>query len=460
MKYILRKNRSKPGVVPVKRPGVGLGSLGGVSKPGVNSIALSPSGHYDLANKKLTNVKLPEDKNDGVNLQYVTENCLVKKADLYDANGLRLANLKPPQEKSDAVTLKHLNDNALIYPKNKNYIPLRGKRFTGAGHIPDDEKDTLIHADYMRKHALCLENDRFQARGKPIGNVANPVNGMDVATKQFVEQTVSAMVIPNIPQTNQPLNQGTMKNFLRDISESDKFFENYLEQPMNNHVLFLENDRFQAKGLTIANVGDAVFDTDATNRQTVSNMMTQQCLMVVRNTFQGKGLVIANVGNPVKGTDVANRQFVEQTVENLATKMIVDRAVNKTLIKAENVGVSGLSTNELLVLAETIGEEFLKVSGSIAIMKKDVLFLKVMIYFETSNTRSTDTFTVDVWRLGQQKPADRMYKNIINIALPHQYEVIYIPNLKADQSIGISCTTNTGTRSLPYKMWAVFEKVF
>src|SRR5277367_3802369 len=427
-KYILRKNRNKP----LQRP---------ASLPPVRGMGLSGSGLSGHS-------AIPHTQT----LEYITENCLVKKADLYDAKGFRISNLKAPLDKSDAVSLKHFNDNALIFPKNRNYIQLRGKRFTGSGPIPDEEKDTLIHVEYLRKNALCHENDRFQANGKPIENVADPVNPMDVANKKFVEQAVSRI---------SQLDHGAMDVYLRDLSESDKFFENYLEQSLDKRVLFFENDRFQARGKTIANVGDAAFDTDAANKQTVSQMLSKQCLTIHQNAFQGKGLVIENISNPVKGNDVANRQFVERAVRSLATKSYVDRVVNKSLIKSENVGVSSLSRSELLVLVESIGEEFLEVNGSLAIMRKDVLFLKLMICFETSHsTMASDQFTVDVWKLGQQRPADRMYTNNINIALPHQYEVIYIPNLKSKQSIGISCTTNTGTRSLPYKMWAVFEKVF
>src|SRR5277367_5410428 len=451
-KYILRKNRNRPGIQQRKSSNV-------VSVHRGLGLGLSSSGHYDLADKRLVNLKLPEGKNDAVNLEYINENCLVKKADIYDAKNLRISNLKPPQDKSDAVSLKHFNDNALIFPKNKNYIQLRGKRFTGSGSIPHEEKDTLIHVDYMRKNALCHENDRFQANGKPIENVADPVNGMDVANKQFVEQTVSR--ISHQPSSSS-LDHGAMDVYLRDLFESDKFFENYLEHPLDKRVLFFENDRFQARGKTIANVGDGVFATDATNRQTVSQMMSKQCLMIHQNAFQGKGLVIENVSNSVKDMDVANRRFVNQSVQQATQNMTqnVNKIVNKSLVKSENVRVSSLSTNELLVLVETIGDEFLEIKGSLAIMRKDVLFLKLMIYFETSNTISSDKFTVDVWKLGPGGPADRMYSKNINIALPHQYEVIYIPNLKSKQSIGISCTTNTGTRSLPYKMWAVFEKVF
>jgi len=435
-KYILRKNRSKPS--------------SGFQRPNVVTVQRGLGGH-----------KLPESKNDAVNLEYITENCLVKKADLYDAKGLRISNLKAPLEKSDAVSLKHFNDNAFIFPKNKNYIQLRGKRFTGAGPIPNEERDTLIHADFTRKNALCHENDRFQANGKLIENVADPVNPMDVANKRFVEQKIDQKIV--IPQqATQPFDHGVMENFFRDLTESDTFFVNFLEQPMENHVLFFENGRFQARGKTLTNLGDAVFDTDATNRQSVSKMMAQQCLIIRQNAFQGKGLVIENVSNPIKDMDVANRRFVNQSVQQSTQNMTqnVNKIVNKSLVKSENVGVSSLSTNELLVLVETIGDEFLEIKGSLAIMRKDVLFLKLMIYFETSNTISSDKFTVDVWKLGQGGPADRMYSKNINIALPHQYEVIYIPNLKSKQSIGISCTTNTGTRSLPYKMWAVFEKVF
>src|SRR5277367_2331113 len=281
-KYILRKNRNKPLQRPSLAPvrGMGLGS------------SVTPLNQT---------------------LEYITENCLVKKVDLYDAKGLRISNLKAPQDKSDAVSLKHFNDNAFIFPKNKNYIQLRGKRFTGAGPIPIEEKDTLIHSDFMRKNALCHENDRFQANGKLIENVADPVNPMDVANKRFVEQKIDQKIV--IPQqSTQPFDHGAMENFFRDLTESDTFFVNFLEQPMENHVLFFENGRFQARGKTLTNLGDAVFDTDATNRQSVSKMMAQQCLIIRQNAFQGKGLVIENVSNPIKDMDVANRRFVNQSI--------------------------------------------------------------------------------------------------------------------------------------------------
>src|SRR5277367_5686592 len=206
-KYILRKNRNKP----IQRP---------ASLAPVRGMGLSSSGSSGAIPHTQT-------------LEYITENCLVKKADLYDAKGFRISNLKAPLDKSDAVSLKHFNDNALIFPKNKNYIQLRGKRFTGAGPIPIEEKDTLIHADYLRKNALCHENDRYQANGKLIENVADPVNPMDVANKQFVERKINQIPIsitspPPSHQSPQP-DQAAMETFLRDLSESDKFFVNFLE---------------------------------------------------------------------------------------------------------------------------------------------------------------------------------------------------------------------------------------
>src|SRR5277367_4842544 len=207
-KYILRKNRNKPLQRPSVAPVRGMGMSSSVT---------------------------PHNQT----LEYITENCLVKKADLYDAKGLRISNLKAPQDKSDAVSLKHFNDNAFIFPKNKNYIQLRGKRFTGAGPIPIEEKDTLIHSDFMRKNALCHENERLQANGKSIENVADPVNPMDVANKQFVEQKIDQKINSHqftSPQPT-PFDHGVMENFLRDLTESDKFFVNFLEQPMENHVL-------------------------------------------------------------------------------------------------------------------------------------------------------------------------------------------------------------------------------
>src|SRR5277367_4163490 len=113
-KYILRKNQNKPGV---QRPASS--SVVTVQRA---AFGLSPAGHYDLADKRLVNVKLPEGKNDAVNLDYVTEHCLVKNADVYDAKGHRISNLKAPLDKSDAVSLKHFNDNAFIFPKNRNFI--------------------------------------------------------------------------------------------------------------------------------------------------------------------------------------------------------------------------------------------------------------------------------------------------------------------------------------------------
>src|SRR5579863_5783263 len=123
MSYILRKNRNSQ--IPIKGP------------PGVG-YKLDKDGNYDISDKKLVNIKNPDDDNDAVNLQY-------------------------------------FNDNAIKYAKKHNYINLRKKhRFTNTGFIPLDEEDTLI----PKRLALCLNSDDkdaidryFDAKHFPIKNI-------------------------------------------------------------------------------------------------------------------------------------------------------------------------------------------------------------------------------------------------------------------------------------------------
>jgi hypothetical protein len=180
--------------------------------------------------------------------------------------------------------------------------------------------------------------------------------------------------------------------------------------------------------------------------------------------FQGGGRIIENISDPIKGSDVANKQYVLKMIRALssATTPPGQPTVNKVLIKALDVGTPGLAQNEVLKEVARVGEEFIQLSGTIATLTQDVLFMKVQVSFATipGTTSTQDTFTLDVYKLGLGKPSERVYSNKINIGIPHQYDTIYIPNLKKTQSISISCTTHTGSRRLPYRMYAVIEKVF
>ena len=411
-KYILRNKRKQPPPTSGRLVGSGF--------------KLTPSGNYDMTNKKLENLKPPENKTDGVNLEYVTENCLLKsKLGPYDARNVRITNLNNPQENSDVVNLKYFNDNSITYPSNKNYISLKGKyRFTDAGDIPAHEKRTLIHVDYLRNNAITLgPNNNYQGNSKIIENVGDARVDTDCVNKR------------------------TVLKLINDLS-------------LKPGITLGANNNYQGNSKIIENVADARDDMDVVNKRSVMKLISDHTLSL-RGTskFQANARVIENLSNPIKGTDAANKQSVIKLINEMAVT-----GIDKVLFRSEDtVGTPNLPVNNQLTEVAVIGEKFTEILASLVVLTKDILFLKVQVNFEIKPGISVikDTFNLEVFKvMGLRSPSERVYSNQVKIGTTHQYDTIYIPNLKKGYKIGMTCTSHTGIRQLPYKMFAVFERVF
>jgi hypothetical protein len=142
---------------------------------------------------RITNLSIPMDKNDAVNLFHIMgmfEKFNIKVNEKIDTE-LQKTFLRVRQFfNENAITAQYFHENAITFAKNIKYISLKDKfRFTSCGAIPDKfEADTLVPARYV----LCQEKDdknaNYTAKNKRIINVSDPVDDKDAVNKGFFKE--------------------------------------------------------------------------------------------------------------------------------------------------------------------------------------------------------------------------------------------------------------------------------
>ena len=207
--------------------------------PGVG-FKLTNDGDFDISDRKLVNIKKPENKQDAVNLEFLERHTIynndaqdkiisnvkdpvdnqdvvtkkyltdaIKKGtlifddtvDAFTANHKPIGRVGDPNAAQDVVTKKYFDTNAIKYPSGIGYINLKEKRFTSCGKIPNDEPDTLIPV----RHTIhnLNDDDKWSAQNKIISNVKDPVNDQDVVTLAVLKSTegaILAMLKSEVPE--------------------------------------------------------------------------------------------------------------------------------------------------------------------------------------------------------------------------------------------------------------------
>lgn len=161
----------------------------------------------------------------------------------YDMEGHILQNAGEPSENTDVATKSYVD-------KNKIFLK------------------SSIH-DLSDKSLTYEKGDYYDAKGKTIRNLSNPVEQSDSATKNYIDATI---------------------NQLRSIS-----------------LVHAARGNFDAKGKTINNVKDPESEKNVLNKRYFEN----NAIILKDNKYDAKNKIICNVEEPVENGDVVSKKYLD-----------------------------------------------------------------------------------------------------------------------------------------------------
>lgn len=145
---------------------------------------------YSVHQFTLKDLAYPENGGDAVNLNYISNNCLLRNGDkVFDANGGTIRNLKDPTKGPEVATKTYVDAHTPV--KKNNYWSFGNKRLVSvAGPINPNDVTTL---DYVTRQTLCLEKTSvaYDAKKKTIANVGKPRDLDDVVSKRYLKEVLA-----------------------------------------------------------------------------------------------------------------------------------------------------------------------------------------------------------------------------------------------------------------------------
>jgi len=168
-------------------------------KPGKAGIGfkLTSEGHYDIENKRITNLGEPYNDGDACTKKYLTgefersrslyaQDAIARSREIEDRfikNNIDISNIL-----KDYATKTELSG---YHEKNKD-LDMNNKLIKNLSS-PYDDNDA-VNKDYLFQYSLLLDNTikEFNANNHKIINVANPTTGKDVATKLYVDSSLES----------------------------------------------------------------------------------------------------------------------------------------------------------------------------------------------------------------------------------------------------------------------------
>lgn len=147
--------------------------------------------------KRLSNVASPLYNGEAVNLEFLKNNAITKdRNNLFDAQNCVITNLAPPTSISDAVTKGYLENNAVVL-KDGQLWDCGDKRLINVKDPEGGMKD-VVNLGFLDSYTLCRSKgqrgdggDDWDARGLRIKYAGLPIDGGDVVTRLFLQQTIA-----------------------------------------------------------------------------------------------------------------------------------------------------------------------------------------------------------------------------------------------------------------------------
>ncbi len=176
--------------------------------------------YFSFKHKRLSNVASPLYDGEVVNLEFIKNNTISKdRNNLYDAKNSVITNLAPPVRNSDAITKGYLDNNALVLKNGQDEWDFSNKRLVNVKDPEGDAKD-VVNIGFLNSYALCRSSGQpgegdWDARNLRIKYAGIPIDGGDVVTKIFLQQSIAhlsyeiykqLMIIKNKSSTMYPFN--------------------------------------------------------------------------------------------------------------------------------------------------------------------------------------------------------------------------------------------------------------
>lgn len=173
-------------------------------KPGPPGVGfkLNSVGDFDIARKKLTNVKNPSESNDAVTLEYLTQHvkksCFTPESDSFDFRSQPLKNIAQPTSELDAVNEKYLKEKQYLnIPLDVDCISLDNKRLVNL-EDPIDELDAVnrrtLETTAIVAIEKCLsinqESNTVDLKNSRFTNIPTVQFADDFITKNYFEKTL------------------------------------------------------------------------------------------------------------------------------------------------------------------------------------------------------------------------------------------------------------------------------
>ncbi|KAB0803857.1 hypothetical protein PPYR_02204 [Photinus pyralis] len=114
----------------------------------------------------------------------------------FDISDRKLVNVKSPENPKDVVNKEYLLQKALTFHDHYSVVDLKDKyRIIGSGVIPNDNKidKTLVTGGWVKDKTLTLENDVYNSKNKRIVNVDYPKDELDAVNKTYVDNRTFKM---------------------------------------------------------------------------------------------------------------------------------------------------------------------------------------------------------------------------------------------------------------------------
>lgn len=174
------------------------------SQPGPAGVGfkLNAAGDFDIAQKKLTNVKHPSEANDAVTLEYLTthvkNNCFTSESETFDFRSLPVKNIAQPTSELDAVNGKYLKEKQYLnIPADAGFVSLKNKRLVKV-EDPIDELDAVnrrtLESVAIGASGNCLsfdqETNTVDLKNAHFVNVPAAKFDNDLITKIYHEKTL------------------------------------------------------------------------------------------------------------------------------------------------------------------------------------------------------------------------------------------------------------------------------
>lgn len=259
-------------------------------------LVMTSTGDYDFSNKRICNIKDPEESDDAVNLKSLRRRLspyMRYHGSSFDARARCITNVKDPVSETDVVTKKYLNSVTplkladgyslgqlklqdvafpsfpgdainLQYAKN-NFIYFSNGVVDGKQCIISHVREGKADSDAVTVgQTIVLKSDIWDGKSKRISNVGLPIEPSDVATKEYVSD-----MTPKVDSTNWYF------RFKRLSQVSDPAYDGEAVnlRTLKTTSLCKQNDSFDAGNLKIVNLADGTEESEAANVRVVRQLI-------------------------------------------------------------------------------------------------------------------------------------------------------------------------------------------